>query len=344
MKKIYLAFKWQPAGLGIIRCRINKAFITFFLFISLFLKVNNAHAQVGLGTTNPHPTAVLDLSSNNKGILVPRMTLSEKNAIPNPAQGLLVFQTDQTTGFYYYNNQWIYINSAGLQGTPGVNGRNTLVKTTTEAAGANCIKAGVKLEFGLDANNNNVLDVAEINASLTKYVCNGSTPGSFDHYIGEAFGGGVIFHLWKDAAAVEHGLIVAQTGLVGNGSAWSNVSSTEIGATARSTWNGLSNCGAIVNQPGHAQSAAGLSLLYVSNGFGDWYLPSYAEMNLLWTNLFNVNKTLSTISGASPIPLFNYWTSTESNNSQAFGFFMFTGTPQEFSKSIQLSIIAIRSF
>ena len=63
---------------------------------------------------------------------------------------------------------------AGSNGTNGTNGQNTLVKTTTEAAGANCTTGGIKLEYGLDANSNGVLDVAEVNATLTKYVCNGA--------------------------------------------------------------------------------------------------------------------------------------------------------------------------
>ena len=69
---------------------------------------------------------------------------------------------------------------AGVNGTNGVDGKNTLTKTTTEAAGANCTTGGVKIEYGLDANNNGTLDVSEINATLTKYVCNGAqgTPGS----------------------------------------------------------------------------------------------------------------------------------------------------------------------
>ena len=64
--------------------------------------------------------------------------------------------------------------AAGTNGTNGTNGQNTLVKTTTEAAGANCTTGGVKIEYGLDANNNGTLDLSEINATLTKYVCNGA--------------------------------------------------------------------------------------------------------------------------------------------------------------------------
>ncbi len=64
--------------------------------------------------------------------------------------------------------------ATGAAGTNGTNGQNTLVKTTTETAGANCTTGGVKIEYGLDANSNGILDVSEINATLTKYVCNGA--------------------------------------------------------------------------------------------------------------------------------------------------------------------------
>ena len=58
-------------------------------------------------------------------------------------------------------------------GPQGSNGLTALIKTTTEPAGANCATGGTKIETGLDANNNGVLDIAEVNASQTTYVCNG---------------------------------------------------------------------------------------------------------------------------------------------------------------------------
>jgi hypothetical protein len=63
---------------------------------------------------------------------------------------------------------------AGSNGINGTNGQNSLVKTTIESAGANCLNGGVKLEYGLDANANGTLDAGEINASFTKFVCNGA--------------------------------------------------------------------------------------------------------------------------------------------------------------------------
>jgi hypothetical protein len=63
---------------------------------------------------------------------------------------------------------------AGPQGIQGVAGKNTLVNTTVEPAGLNCISGGTKVEVGLDNNTNGILDISEINASLTKYICNGT--------------------------------------------------------------------------------------------------------------------------------------------------------------------------
>ena len=73
--------------------------------------------------------------------------------------------------------------SAGPQGAPGpqgqagingTNGLNALIKTTIEPVGANCANGGTKIETGSDANSNGVLDLAEVNVNLTRYVCDGS--------------------------------------------------------------------------------------------------------------------------------------------------------------------------
>ncbi|WP_297868451.1 hypothetical protein [uncultured Flavobacterium sp.] len=66
----------------------------------------------------------------------------------------------------------------GPAGTNGQDGKNTLVKTTSEPAGTNCANGGTKIEVGLDANSNGILDSGEINNSLTKYICNGENLSS----------------------------------------------------------------------------------------------------------------------------------------------------------------------
>lgn len=54
----------------------------------------NCSAQMGFGTANPDASAILDLTSTNKGLLVPRMTKDERNLISAPAKGLMIFNTD----------------------------------------------------------------------------------------------------------------------------------------------------------------------------------------------------------------------------------------------------------
>ena len=68
----------------------------------------NTTGNVGIGTSSPSASAILDLSSSSKGILIPRMTASQKSAISSPTTGLLIFQTDAPSDFYYYNGStWV---------------------------------------------------------------------------------------------------------------------------------------------------------------------------------------------------------------------------------------------
>ena len=65
-------------------------------------------AQTGIGTTTPDASAQLDVSSTSKGFLAPRMTKVQREAISSPAIGLLVYQTDNDPGYYYFNGTfWV---------------------------------------------------------------------------------------------------------------------------------------------------------------------------------------------------------------------------------------------
>lgn len=70
--------------------------------------------SMGIGTVLPASSALVDISSTTKGFLPPRMTAAQRNAIASPAEGLMVYQTDQATGYYYVRNgAW-----TGLQPSP----------------------------------------------------------------------------------------------------------------------------------------------------------------------------------------------------------------------------------
>ena len=178
------------------------------------------------------------------------------------------------------------------------------------------------------------------------YAANAGTAtggGNFTHYIGEKYGGGVIFHLWKDNAGVEHGLIVALTDQ-SISQAWSNVTSAAIGTSAQSSWDGLSNSNSIVGQAGHTSSAAKLCLDLVSGGQSDWYLPSIQELNMLWNNYYTVTRALSQISGATQLSNSVYWTSSENISSNAWYFNFYDGYTFTSDKYNPYCVRAVRAF
>jgi hypothetical protein len=164
-----------------------------------------------------------------------------------------------------------------------------------------------------------------------------------ERYIGEAYGGGVIFHLWRGSDGIQHGLIVGLTDL-STSQAWSNVTGTAIGSTAQSTWDGLSNSNAIVAQVGHTNSAAKLCLDSTANGQTDWYLPSVDELNLMFNQRFEINKTLSGIGGVNQIGFNFYWSSSEIDANFACYLTFFNGTITNGSKSNTYYVRAIRQF
>lgn len=128
-----------------------------FLTAGLFCFVANGSSQsVGIGTTTPDASAQLDVSNTSKGILIPRQTSAQRSAISNPATGLLVFQTDGTPGFYYYNGvAWVNITNGSQVNSQGV---SSAYGFTTTLAGSGTF--GAVNGVGTAASFNNPYGVA----------------------------------------------------------------------------------------------------------------------------------------------------------------------------------------
>lgn len=175
----------------------------------------------------------------------------------------------------------------------------------------------------------------------------GSTSGTSGHYVGELYGGGVVF--WVDHTG-QHGLIASMIDL-STSQVWSNVSSTLIGTTAQSDWDGLSNSNAIVGQATHSSSAAKLCLDYTNADYGtgtysDWYLPSRGELNDLWNNIKAVQKALDSDGNAATTEIAKtyYWSSSENANSSAWYFDFGYGSPSYLGKANTYHVRAVRAF
>jgi uncharacterized protein (TIGR02145 family) len=78
---------------------LKKIFRFHFQFILYILTFQIASAQnVGIGTNSPDSSAKLEVASTNMGFLPPRMTCAQRNAIVNPAVGLIIYCTDCASG------------------------------------------------------------------------------------------------------------------------------------------------------------------------------------------------------------------------------------------------------
>lgn len=85
----------------------------FFTFLAAIVLTATTYAQVGIGTTTPNASSALDITSTTKGLLIPRMTETQRDAISQAATGLMIYQTDGTVGFYYYNgSSWTEVGTA----------------------------------------------------------------------------------------------------------------------------------------------------------------------------------------------------------------------------------------
>jgi trimeric autotransporter adhesin len=82
---------------------MKKYFIATTILLSAIIQL---HAQsVGIGTSTPNPSAKLDIVDTTKGMLMPRLTKQQRNAIANPALGLMVFNISDSS-IYYFNGAW----------------------------------------------------------------------------------------------------------------------------------------------------------------------------------------------------------------------------------------------
>ncbi|MFZ4520787.1 MAG: hypothetical protein ACOYNC_03725 [Bacteroidales bacterium] len=285
-----------------------------FLLIALsLLFCIGGMAQVGIKADNslPDNSAMLDVQSSNKGMLIPRMTGGQRAAIVNPVNGLMVYQTDGITGVYYFNSGiWQRVGES--------DGSETKIN-----AGTNVTVTGT-------------------GTVTNPYTINSGGGAGSGHYIGELFGGGIVF--WVDHTG-QHGLIVSMIDL-SSSVRWSGVLTT---TGAVSTWNGDANSALIFN----VSYAEQLCYNYVNSAnyntgiFTDWYLPAIDQLALIFHSRDFLNEVIE--SAPDPKSIFGtsayYWSSTEKSSQVAWCFYFDKGWADGgFSKDTYWWVRAIREF
>lgn len=154
---------------------------SFLALAVLLVAVPVFSQQVGIGTVTPDNSAQLDVSSSSKGFLPPRMTTAERNAITNPAAGLMIFNTSTGSIEFYNGTFWISFGGQTFSApAPPTTGRRLLGGTGIDQAfsiqatadggfilGGNSTSGNSGTLTGI--NNNGQLDliVAKLDASAT---------------------------------------------------------------------------------------------------------------------------------------------------------------------------------
>lgn len=109
---------------------MKKYFLAFFVFINLAVGVRAQSVGINTDGSVPDPSAILDVKSTDKGVLVPRMTAAQRTAIANPARGLLIFQTEPILAFCYYNGKaWVNLTDGIAMSNAGYSSNYGFVTT-----------------------------------------------------------------------------------------------------------------------------------------------------------------------------------------------------------------------
>jgi hypothetical protein len=124
---------------------------TFLLMSLSVLCIINAHTQntfpatgsAGIGTTTPQASSMLEIKSTTKGLLIPRMTKTQRDSIASPATGLLIYQTNSTPGFYVFNGTaWVAVAPKGVNTTLSNLAATTAINQSLLPATNNTIDLG----------------------------------------------------------------------------------------------------------------------------------------------------------------------------------------------------------
>ena len=243
------------------------------LISALFLlTVISTHAQVGINTdgTVPDNSAMLDVKSTDKGVLLPRMTMAQRNAIANPANGLMIYQTDNTPGFYYNSGTaaspvWVMTGTGsgwGLTGNSGTSAATNFIGTTDN----------VPLVFKVNNEVAGKIDKNFSNTSLGYYSLYFNTSG----YSNTACGSEALAsnNLGSFNTAVGRGSLSANT----SGMANTAVGYSSIASSTTGNYNtGIGSYALANNTSGYENTAVGRwTLTYNTLGYNNTAIGAYA--------------------------------------------------------------------
>ena len=351
----------------------------FFTFLAAVLITATTFAQVGINNENPDASAALDITSTTGGLLVPRMTNAQRQAISNPAAGLLVFVTDFDGGrfMFYDGTEWGTISftekrpDAPIIGTAtNDNGQATVSFTAPSSDGGSAITSytatsspggitgtlsqsgsGSITVTGLTNATTYTFTVTATNAigtSLASAASNSVIPAPVQ--VGDFHQGGVVFYIFESGdtgyiAGETHGLVCSFSD-VATSVEWGCMN-TDLPNVPNVPYNGGNPAGlgaeigdGVSNTNAILNDCPTAPAALAARDYGsEWFLPSAKELNQMV-----INKT--TLEGVSGFTAFGnyYWSSTEFDNIRAWGQWFDGGFQSGSARDGTKYVRAVRAF
>ena len=187
--------------------------IKILLFYALLLS-GMVNAQIGIGTLTPDTSAVLELNSTSKGVLMPRMSTIDRDLIGNPVNGLLIYNTT-TNGLEVFviskwmGLVWMISGAGGSTTTYAINSTNTATGENAaaiggqnnNATGLNALAMGGSTNLATGENSSTVGGTTNLAEGLNSFVLGGST--NYAHGINSSvLGGSSANTVLKDNSAI----------------------------------------------------------------------------------------------------------------------------------------------
>lgn len=261
-----------------------------YAFFLAFVLPLCAFAQVGINTTTPHPSSILDIAAENRGVLFPRIALTgsdDTTTVENPAEGLMIYNTTNangiTPGFYFWSgSDWSQVEVANGSSGPGGGSGSWSVSGNTASAtdflgttNWNALKlkvndqqmgqfhpnGGITLGLNAQANNNNAIAIGtgakasnsnEATAVGPSSEASGYQSAAFG-YNARALNGNSSLALGKNAEASSY----QATAIGVNAKARSNNNAMAIGTNSEATGQNSSALGMNANATAQNATAIG---------------------------------------------------------------------------------------
>ena len=184
-----------------------RLFLLTLISSFIYLNIQAQSLAINSDGSTADASAMLDIKSTAKGMLVPRMTKAQKNAIATPASGLLIYQdAPDSTGFYYYNgSSWLWLVAAtnitgwSTTGNAGTDTAVNFIGTTTNMPLRFKVNSQwngqfepAKSNYFIGSNAGMVNTSGIVNTGFGSLALSANTTGSFNTAIG---GGAMISNI-----------------------------------------------------------------------------------------------------------------------------------------------------